>query len=45
LAQKVPQAEVPVKILNFRTMTVLEDGATITQAVRGDSRVTRFDVN
>jgi Undecaprenyl-phosphate glucose phosphotransferase len=30
------------KILKFRTMTVLEDGATISQAVRGDSRVTRI---
>ena len=30
------------KILKFRTMTVLEDGATIAQAVRGDSRVTRI---
>jgi len=30
------------KILKFRTMTVLEDGATIPQAVRGDSRVTRI---
>jgi putative colanic acid biosynthesis UDP-glucose lipid carrier transferase len=30
------------KILKFRTMTVLEDGATIRQAVRGDSRITRI---
>ena len=30
------------KILKFRTMTVLEDGATISQAVRRDSRVTRI---
>ena len=30
------------KILKFRTMTVLEDGATICQAVRGDTRVTRI---
>jgi Undecaprenyl-phosphate glucose phosphotransferase len=30
------------KILKFRTMTVLEDGAMISQAVRGDSRVTRI---
>ena len=29
------------KILKFRTMRVLEDGPTISQAVRGDSRVTR----
>jgi putative colanic acid biosynthesis UDP-glucose lipid carrier transferase len=30
------------KILKFRTMTVLEDGPTIPQAVRGDRRVTRI---
>jgi len=30
------------KILKFRSMTVLEDGATIQQAVRGDNRVTRI---
>jgi putative colanic acid biosynthesis UDP-glucose lipid carrier transferase len=30
------------KILKFRTMTVLEDGETIRQAVRGDSRLTRI---
>jgi Undecaprenyl-phosphate glucose phosphotransferase len=30
------------KIFKFRTMTDLEDGATIRQAVRGDSRVTRL---
>jgi putative colanic acid biosynthesis UDP-glucose lipid carrier transferase len=30
------------KILKFRTMRVLEDGDTIAQAVRGDSRVTRI---
>ena len=30
------------KILKFRTMTVLEDGAAILQAVRGDRRVTRI---
>ena len=30
------------KILKFRTMTVLEDGETIPQAVRGDSRITRI---
>jgi exopolysaccharide biosynthesis polyprenyl glycosylphosphotransferase len=30
------------KILKFRTMTVLEDGATILQAVLGDRRVTRI---
>lgn len=31
----------PFRIVKFRTMTVLEDGATIQQAMRGDSRVTR----
>lgn len=31
----------PFVILKFRTMTVQEDGATITQARRGDHRVTR----
>src|SRR5262245_45704773 len=30
------------KIFKFRTMTALDDGATIKQAVRGDSRVTRI---
>jgi undecaprenyl-phosphate galactose phosphotransferase/putative colanic acid biosynthesis UDP-glucose lipid carrier transferase len=30
------------KIFKFRTMTVLDDGATIKQAVRGDKRVTRI---
>src|SRR5215475_14573569 len=30
------------KIFKFRTMTDLEDGSTITQAVRGDPRVTRL---
>ena len=30
------------KIFKFRTMTVLDDGATITQAVKGDARVTRI---
>ena len=30
------------KILKFRTMTVLEDGETIQQAIRGDSRITRI---
>ena len=30
------------KIIKFRTMTVLEDGETIPQAVRGDSRITRM---
>jgi len=30
------------RILKFRTMTVLEDGESVPQAVRGDSRVTRI---
>jgi Undecaprenyl-phosphate glucose phosphotransferase len=30
------------KIFKFRTMTELEDGPTVTQAVRGDRRVTRL---
>ena len=30
------------KIFKFRTMTALDDGATIKQAVRGDMRVTRL---
>ena len=30
------------KILKFRTLTVQEDGSTIFQVVRGDSRVTRI---
>jgi Undecaprenyl-phosphate glucose phosphotransferase len=30
------------KIFKFRTMTVLDDGAKITQAVRGDARVTNI---
>src|SRR5215467_3509726 len=30
------------KIFKFRTMTVLDDGATIRQAVRGDTRVTNI---
>lgn len=29
------------RILKFRTMTTLDDGATVRQATRGDSRVTR----
>jgi len=32
---------IPFVIFKFRTMTVLEDGPTLTQAQRGDSRVTR----
>jgi putative colanic acid biosynthesis UDP-glucose lipid carrier transferase len=31
----------PFKIWKFRTMTVLEDGARIRQATKGDARVTR----
>lgn len=31
----------PFRILKFRTMTVLEDGQTVTQATLQDSRVTR----
>jgi len=31
----------PFGIYKFRTMTVLEDGAQITQAVAGDARITR----
>src|SRR5262245_38255621 len=30
------------KILKFRTMKLLEDGETIAQAVRGDSRITKI---
>jgi putative colanic acid biosynthesis UDP-glucose lipid carrier transferase len=30
------------KIFKFRTMTVLDDGAAIKQAVRGDARITRI---
>lgn len=32
----------PFRILKFRTMAVLEDGAVIRQATKGDPRVTRF---
>jgi lipopolysaccharide/colanic/teichoic acid biosynthesis glycosyltransferase len=31
-----------IQVLKFRTMTVTEDGATVTQAKKGDVRVTRF---
>ncbi len=31
-----------IRVLKFRTMTVLEDGPVVTQAVKGDQRVTRF---
>ena len=30
-----------VRVVKFRTMTVAEDGPVVTQAVRGDKRVTR----
>jgi Undecaprenyl-phosphate glucose phosphotransferase len=32
----------PFRIIKFRTMTTLEDGAVVRQAVRQDSRVTRL---
>jgi putative colanic acid biosynthesis UDP-glucose lipid carrier transferase len=32
----------PFSILKFRSMTVLEDGAEIAQAVEGDARITRI---
>lgn len=32
----------PFRILKFRTMTVTEDGETVTQAVKNDPRVTRI---
>jgi Undecaprenyl-phosphate glucose phosphotransferase len=32
----------PFRIFKFRTMTTLDDGATVRQATRNDSRVTRF---
>lgn len=32
----------PFEILKFRTMTVCENGQTVTQATKGDARVTRF---
>lgn len=31
----------PFRIYKFRSMTTLEDGASVTQATRGDARVTR----
>jgi putative colanic acid biosysnthesis UDP-glucose lipid carrier transferase len=31
-----------ITVFKFRSMTVTEDGATVTQATRGDSRVTPF---
>lgn len=31
-----------IRVLKFRTMTVCEDGAVVTQAKRDDARVTRF---
>jgi exopolysaccharide biosynthesis polyprenyl glycosylphosphotransferase len=33
--------EQPFRILKFRTMLVMEDGAVVTQAIRNDMRVTR----
>ena len=33
--------EVPFAIFKFRTMSVLEDGSSVVQARRGDSRITR----
>ena len=32
----------PFEILKFRTMTVCEDGQTVTQATKGDARVTKL---
>ena len=31
-----------IRVIKFRTMTVAEDGPVVTQAVRGDERVTRI---
>jgi putative colanic acid biosynthesis UDP-glucose lipid carrier transferase len=31
-----------IRVLKFRTMTVLEDGPVVTQARKGDQRITRF---
>ncbi|MFT3928352.1 MAG: undecaprenyl-phosphate glucose phosphotransferase [Myxococcales bacterium] len=31
-----------IRVLKFRTMTVLEDGPEVKQAVKGDQRITRF---
>jgi putative colanic acid biosynthesis UDP-glucose lipid carrier transferase len=31
-----------IRVLKFRTMTVLEDGPQITQATRNDARITKF---
>ena len=31
-----------IRVLKFRTMTVLEDGSAVTQAKKGDTRITRF---
>ncbi len=31
-----------IRVLKFRTMTVLEDGPDVKQAVKGDQRITRF---
>jgi putative colanic acid biosynthesis UDP-glucose lipid carrier transferase len=32
----------PIRVLKFRTMTVCEDGASVTQATLGDARITRL---
>ena len=32
----------PIRVFKFRTMRVIEDGNNFTQAVRGDTRVTKF---
>lgn len=31
-----------IRVLKFRTMTVMEDGGEVKQAVKGDKRITRF---
>ncbi len=40
--RRIGQNNVPFTIFKFRTMTVLEDGAVVVQATRGDRRVTRI---
>lgn len=32
----------PIRVIKFRTMTAQEDGSTVTQAKRGDQRVTKL---
>jgi putative colanic acid biosynthesis UDP-glucose lipid carrier transferase len=39
--KRLGQGGVPFAILKFRTMNVLEDGATIIQASKNDARITR----